>query len=170
MKQKTILESFFYSSDLSLKPLFEELQSDLFNPSQKTNYFNTTPEELGLPPIQEIIPIGTIYYGTWGYDTTSVQFYQVVGHTSSQIVLLKKIDSEPADQDPESTPFSSGTYVVPLKDVFIEPTIYQARFNPKLWNQQKYPIPPLRLSRKTGGGINLELLPYDEEGVGIYTS
>lgn len=127
-------------------------------------------DTIHLPPITQVVPVGSIYYSSWGYDQTNVEFYQVVGHTGKKTVLLKKIGAKTISE-------KGGAYefVVPNPDNFIEDKIYKARIvkynaSPEHIRKlvAKNVLPNLKLSGKNAS-YNY-IYPYDKGDKGLYTS
>lgn len=60
------------------------------------------------------VQVGDIFYNSWGYEQTNVDFYQVVA-LSGQSVTIRKIQSKMVRENA----FMSG-FVVAVKDAFVE--------------------------------------------------
>jgi hypothetical protein len=61
----------------------------------------------------DAVKVGDIYYHTWGYDQTNVNFYQVTSRTASTFTVRE------LRQDVKETGFMCGQ-AVPLRDDFLE--------------------------------------------------
>lgn len=68
-----------------------------------------------LSNIDQYIKVGDIYYDSWGYEQTNIDFYQVISVEKS-FATLQRI----AKQRVEGTDYHDSAYVKPLKDQFIE--------------------------------------------------
>lgn len=70
--------------------------------------------------IKDQIKEGDIFYSSWGYDQTNVDFFQVVGFTN-KLALVKKIAERRT-----ATGFMSGTTIA-IKDKFVSSTPIKAK-------------------------------------------
>ena len=78
---------------------------------------------------------GTIYYTSWGYDQTNVEFYQVVEYKGAKTLVLKEIQQKTAEEGRDSS------RVLPMADSFIDDKEYTFRVNtvyPKVGKYKQY--------------------------------
>lgn len=149
---KSLFEYFFFSNDLSIKKLYEEIAQD----SSIAGVPSSESFETDIP-VRNLIPLGTIYYGEWGWEQTNVEFFEVVGFAGNQTVLLKKLQSEIVSTNDQEM---SGM-VFPLKGKYKDNNVYKARVNKKIdWDKSR--LPPLKISKNPRMGIptNLHLREY----------
>jgi hypothetical protein len=63
--------------------------------------------------INNSVMIGEIFYSSWGYDQTNIDFYQVIKKTPKTITVRRiRSKSEPA--------YTMACYVMPIKDSFLD--------------------------------------------------
>jgi len=67
--------------------------------------------------------LGAVFYSSWGYDQTNVNFYQVVALKGKKTVILQELN-----YDYEPTSDMTGK-VTPIKDSFKSDKTYQRRLN-----------------------------------------
>ncbi len=71
------------------------------------------------------IELRTIFYTSWGYDQTNVDYYQVVGRKGKQTLIVKEISKEYTESG-----FMSG-HSKAIKDSFINDTEIEVRMSSK---------------------------------------
>lgn len=161
---KSLFEHFFLGNDLSIKQLYEEIAQDPTIAGVPTA--TPSPEPLDAnESVQDLIPLGSIYYGEWGWEQTNVEFFEVVGFAGKQTVLLKKLQSKVV---PAGNQQMSGM-AYPIKGKYKDNNTYKARINKVAWN--KSGLPPLKISKNLQAGVptNLHLREY-QGNEGIFTS
>ena len=67
------------------------------------------------------INLGDVFYTSWGYDQTNVDFFQVVGYKGKTMLKLRKIAKEQVTE----------SKVRAVKDTFTSDEILEKRYNPK---------------------------------------
>lgn len=80
-------------------------------------------QEEGLSNINELIKVGDIFYSSWGYDQTNVDFYQVLDVSDKGTVSLREIGSEIVD----GTTGMDCANLRPVKDDFKSNEVFKKR-------------------------------------------
>lgn len=79
--------------------------------------------QVGLENINDLIQVGDIFYSSWGYEQTNVDFYQVVDVSQRGTVSLKEIGAETV----EGSEGRDCANVRPVKDKFVNDEIIKKR-------------------------------------------
>lgn len=104
-------------------------------------------------PNAEGVRVGDLFYGSWGYEQTNVDFFQVVALRGKHTAVLRRIAGEYIGG------FSWMGNVRPCRDAFTGPEEYTVRTKIIEW----YSKPRLILRHPTATGHLLDQIADDKE-------
>jgi len=93
------------------------------------------------------VKVGDIFYISWGYDQTNVNFFQVVELVGNVSIRIKEI----CDKHVRSN-YSMSSYVSPVKDKFIDGIFIKDRTNGDLKK--------IQLSSRDDGSVYIKVSSY----------
>lgn len=101
----------------------------------------------------EGVHVGDLFYGSWGYEQTNVDFFQVVALKGKHTAVLREIGRDYIGG------YAMQGNVRPCRDAFISDETYTVRT--KMCDY--YNPPQLRLNHPTASGHSLERIDDDRE-------
>lgn len=104
-------------------------------------------------PNAEGVRVGDLFYGSWGYEQTNVDFFQVVALRAKHTAVLRRIAGDYIGG------FSMSGNVRPCRDAFTGPEEYTVRTKVITWNGTPRPI----LRHPTVTGQTLDPIEDDKE-------
>lgn len=155
-----IIESYYFANEERrneyVKNKFEKIKKFENDEKERKNI-----KEQALKNFKNPFQVGEIFYDSWGYEQTNIDFYQIV-EIKNKSVVLKSIAQSIV---PNSEGFMSE-YVTPVKDSFNE-TIYA-----RLGRNNKEIKKVVKMYIKNNGQIeyNFGLSKYDAGERGLYQS